>query len=64
MGDYGGYGRILGEARELEEAERNRVEVACPRCGKMLAVDEKRGEVNCPLGHYRALVKGGGHGSQ
>ncbi len=63
MGDYGGFKSIIEEARELDRAEQDRPEVACPVCGKMLDVNETRGEVNCPLGHYRAAVKGGRDGS-
>ncbi len=63
MGDYGGYKGILDEARELDRVEQDRTEVACPLCGKILDQNERRGEVNCPLGHYRAAMKGGRDGS-
>lgn len=62
-GDYGGFKGIVDEARELAEAEQARPEVACPLCGKILDRNETRGEVNCPLGHYRAAMKGGRVGS-
>lgn len=52
MSDWGGYRRILEEAKEEERAERSAREVACPLCGTPLAFNSQ-GLGNCPLGHYR-----------
>lgn len=51
--DYGGYGAILKEAQQIEEEERAKPIVDCPVCGTPLDKNA-RGEVNCPMGHYRA----------
>lgn len=51
MGDYGGMKGIVEEARKVAEDEAARLEVACPRCGSLLAIRDGIG--NCPMGHYR-----------
>lgn len=53
MSDFGGYGAILREARALDEAQRAKPLIDCPVCGEPLK-ENARGEVNCPLGHFRA----------
>lgn len=50
MKDWGGYGAIIEEAREIKRNEQP--PVACPRCGEPL-VENPRGVKACPLGHFR-----------
>lgn len=56
MSDYGGFRAIVEEAREIEREERAHQLVDCPLCGEPLD-ENSRGELNCPLGHFR--VAGG-----
>lgn len=53
MKDYGGYGQIVEEAREIDREQRDKGPVACPVCGSPLDENEKLGLLNCPLGHWR-----------
>ena len=53
MRDYGGYGKIVEEARELDREQRDKTPTACPFCGMPLEYNEKRGLLNCPAGCYR-----------
>ena len=53
MGDYGGFKAILEEARQIQREEAAKTPVACPLCGEPLDYNEKRGLLDCPLGHYR-----------
>jgi NAD-dependent DNA ligase len=53
MGDWGGYGRIIEEAHEMDREQRGKPPSACPVCGTALEYNERRGQLNCPLGHYR-----------
>lgn len=53
MRDYGGYGQIIKEARELAQEQRDKAPTACPLCGTPLEYNEKRGLLNCPMGCYR-----------
>lgn len=56
MAEWGGYGAIIEEAREL--AERPEPLVSCPRCGARLDVNSED-IANCPLGHWREAVRDG-----
>lgn len=51
MSEWGGLGAIRREAAALDEEAERRGEIACPRCGTPLQF--RRGEGNCPMGHYR-----------
>lgn len=53
MSDYGGYGQIMQEARELEKEERAKLLTACPICGTPLEFSPARSLLNCPMGCYR-----------
>lgn len=53
MGDWGGYGQIIKEAQELDRERRGKPPVACPLCDTPLEYNEKRGLLNCPMGHFR-----------
>lgn len=51
MSDYGGFGRIVKEARTLEEQFKQTPIEACPLCGTPVQKNS-RGQINCPFGHY------------
>lgn len=51
MSDYGGFGGIVKEAQAI--AEKPTPITACPLCGTVLDKNS-RGQVNCPMGHFRA----------
>ena len=53
MADYGGFGQIIKEARELERIERDKLPTECPFCGTPLEFSPARGLLNCPMGCYR-----------
>lgn len=53
MGDYGGYGQIVEEAREIQRQEAGKTPKDCPICGTPLEYNEKRGLLNCPMGCWR-----------
>lgn len=53
MADYGGYGAIQREARDIDLREQSREVVDCPRCG-MALVANSRGDKACRMGHYQA----------
>lgn len=53
IGDFGGFGKIVEEARALDADERNAPLVDCPLCGTPLDRNSA-GTVNCPLGHFRS----------
>jgi hypothetical protein len=52
VSDFGGLKGIVEEARQLEREERAKPLVDCPVCGTPLDKNS-RGEVNCPMGHFR-----------
>lgn len=51
MGDFGGLGGIVEEARELDEETANRPLIDCPICGTRLDRNSA-GLANCPMGHF------------
>lgn len=50
--DYGGLVGIVAEARSID-VQLRQPRPTCPRCSFVLTVNPS-GEVNCPMGHYRA----------
>lgn len=43
---------IKDEARQMQAEDKAALLVDCPVCGAVLD-ENSRGEVNCPMGHYR-----------
>jgi Zn finger protein HypA/HybF involved in hydrogenase expression len=52
VADWGGLGGIIEEARKLDEIEKARPHVDCPKCGTLLQFN-RSGVGGCPMGHYR-----------
>jgi len=51
MRDWGGYGTIIEEAREIDREERGKPPEGCPLCGTPLDVRDD-GVRNCKMGHF------------
>lgn len=51
--EWGGLGKIVEEAKQLDADEKARPLVDCPLCGTPLDKNSA-GAVNCPMGHFRA----------
>lgn len=56
MGDFGGLGAIVEEARALDDDNANRPLIDCPRCGTRLERRERDGLKHCPMGHFETTA--------
>lgn len=57
-----GWGQLqsmLDEQRAAAREEQRRGHQSCPICGSKLDYDERRGLLNCPLGHFEAAGRAG-----
>lgn len=54
--EWGGLRRIVEEAREIRDFDRDRPLIECPICGTRLDRNV-RNEANCPMGHYRTSAQ-------
>lgn len=53
MAEWGGLRAIIEEAKEIAREEREAPLIDCPICGTPLDKNS-RGQLNCPMGHFRA----------
>lgn len=56
MSDWGGLGRIVEEARELDREVADRPLVDCPLCGTRLDIRERDGLRHCEMGHFETTA--------